>query len=183
VSYSAPAGDSWSRSLPLSDWGYDGKIDDDGVARGGLGILVDGVRGTGSSDFRPVGSRHNTNNKHRRLDPSVLHRDNKIDVEVVDGDEREENKPAAWVGWKNHSSPHHHALLARPGPVEIVLTFFGPRNFSALYLHMNNKFTDGVQVTLETVSVSFVYIFLSVFVSFIWVFVLFSVKADTVKPR
>jgi hypothetical protein len=172
VSYSAPAGDSWSRSLPLSDWGYDGKIDDDGVARGGLGILVDGVRGTGSSDFRPVGSRHHHTNKHGRLDPSVL-RDNKIDVEVVDGDGREENKPAAWVGWKNHSSPHHHALLARPGPVEIILAFFGPRNFSALYLHMNNKFTDGVQVTVETVLVWF----LSFFVFFFF-FLLLSVSVS-----
>ena len=130
ISYSAPAGDSWSRSLPLSDWAYDGRIDDDGVARGGLGMLVDGVRGAG--DFRP------THHKHRRLDGGSLR--GKIDVEV------ETEERSTWVGWRNRTVVHDEHGLRRPGPVEIVLAFSGPRNFSAVYLHMNNKFTEGVQV-------------------------------------
>ena len=44
---------------------------------------------------------------------------------------------SSWVGWNNASHPQ---------PVQMTFEFDSVRNFSAMYLYMNNQFDKDVQV-------------------------------------
>ncbi|XP_014243467.1 discoidin domain-containing receptor 2-like isoform X3 [Cimex lectularius] len=69
--------------------------------------------------------------------------------QLVDGHKGQDNfnldvyghgKGYEWIGWRNDS-------FGIPGrPVEIVFEFDTLRNFSAMYIHMNNAYTKEVQV-------------------------------------
>ncbi|GLV42828.1 Discoidin domain receptor [Carabus blaptoides fortunei] len=49
-----------------------------------------------------------------------------------------ESSGSRWVGWSNESRSDE--------PLEITFEFDGPREFSAVHLHINNMFTRGVQM-------------------------------------